>query len=87
MEGFNNIPRSLLQADNTQRQKWVIVPKKVPLHHIVYVPLESPVEARFRDESELPEVLRLPVAVYELNTLESYNRPVNFYFYKGDDYR
>jgi hypothetical protein len=80
---FETIPDECRMANSKLRVKSVFVSKGHHYPLTVYLPLQVPILARLKSESEA-EAVTLPVAVYELDRQDSKFRPVDVYIYKGD---
>ena len=84
---LEEIPYELLEAKGGNRRRclWFRDDNPITANPFIYIPLYSRTEARALDESHLPEVLEIPVAVYKKTDWK--NRKYIEYTYWGDDVR
>ena len=75
-----------LQADGKHRRHclWYLKSNPIAQNELIYVPLYTKLEAKALDETCLPEVMRMPVAVYKRGW--DRGRYIE-YEYWGDDFK
>ena len=85
-DSLGEIDEEFLELDSGKRKRWLLFEKDNPLtsHQQIFLPLYQRMKATAFKEHELPQVLKIPVAVYE----KSWDRGKFMeYIYMGDDWK